>query len=89
MVLLQAYMRFERVCGRYRTCSDVDVRGGAEQDTGARYWAVVNASGADDCSEPTYHLHAMAMSRPCRIRAQREEEFVGFTMYAFLHHTKS
>ena len=57
MVLLQAYMWSERGCGRYRTCSGIDVRGGAEQNTGARYWAVVNASGADDDSEPTYHLH--------------------------------
>jgi hypothetical protein len=59
MFLLQEYMRSERDCGRYRTCSGVEVRGGAERNTGARYyWAVVNASGADDdCSEPTYHLH--------------------------------
>ena len=57
MVLLQSYMRSEKDCGRCRTCSGIDVRGGAEQNTGARYWAVVNASGADNDSEPTYHLH--------------------------------
>ena len=57
MVLLQAYMRSERGCGHCRTCSGIDVRGGAERNTGARYWAVVNASGADDYSEPTYHFH--------------------------------